>query len=98
MPPFSYQALLKVDASSLEAALGFLREARGLAEPVPELISVYDPVPMPMAKIAGRGRAQLLIESAQRVRLHHFVEQWRRNLPASTPRLRWQLEIDPAEI
>ncbi len=98
LPPFSYQALLKVEAASIEAALGFLRQAVDLAGPLPEQISVYDPVPMPMARLAGRGRAQLLVETTQRARLHHFIRHWQSQLPPSTNRLRWQLEIDPAEI
>ncbi|MGH1361351.1 MAG: replication restart helicase PriA [Burkholderiaceae bacterium] len=98
LPPFSYQALVKVEAASIELALQFLGEAARLAQPLPDQISVYDPVPMPMARLAGRGRAQLLVESPQRARLHHFISGWQRQLPASTARLRWQLEIDPAEI
>jgi len=98
LPPFSFQALLKVDAPDIEQAIQFLRRARGQALPLPEQISVYDPVPMPMARLAGRGRAQLLIESAKRNRLHHFIAHWRLALPASTAKLRWQLEIDPADI
>lgn len=98
LPPFSFQALLKVDAPDIEEAIRFLRQAREQALPLPEQISVYDPVPMPMARLAGRGRAQLLIESTKRNRLHHFIAHWRLALPASTAKLRWQLEIDPADI
>ncbi|MFK7965200.1 MAG: primosomal protein N' [Burkholderiaceae bacterium] len=98
LPPFSHQALLKVDAPDLDQAIRFLRQARDAALPLPAHISVYDPVPMPMARLAGRGRAQLLVESAARNRLHHFIAEWRQALPASGSRLRWQLEIDPADI
>lgn len=98
LPPFSFQTLLKVEGPSLEAALTFLRGAKELAQPLPDQISVYDPVPMPMAKLAGRGRAQLLVEAAQRSRLHQFISHWQASLPPSTAKLRWQLEIDPAEI
>ena len=98
LPPFSYQALLKVDAPDLDQAIKFLQQARQAALPLPAHVSVYDPVPMPMARLAGRGRAQLLVESAARNRLHHFIAHWRQALPASGSRLRWQLEIDPADI
>ena len=98
LPPFSFQALLKVEAADIDSAIRFLRQARELALPMPEQISVYDPVPMPMARLAGRGRAQLLVESTKRNRLHHFIGQWRLVLPASTAKIRWQLEIDPADI
>jgi len=98
LPPFSFQALLKVDAVDLDVAIRFLRHARELALPLPDQISVYDPVPMPMARLAGRGRAQLLIESPGRSRLHHFIAHWQQALPASSAKVRWQLEIDPADI
>ncbi len=98
LPPFSHQALLKAQADSLEIALTFLHRARKALPDGFPAVSVYDPVPMPMARLAGRARAQLLVECAERSPLHRCLTQWLPALPASTPRLRWQMELDPADI
>ena len=103
MPPFAHQALLRADATALEDALAFLGEARALAEPScradPEApVQLFDPVPMPLARLKGRERAQLLVEASARPALHAFLPQWLTALRAVKTRARWQLEVDPAEI
>jgi primosomal protein N' (replication factor Y) len=61
-------------------------------------LTVYDPVPMPMMRVAGRERAQLLVESDSRKALHAFVDAWLARLAEVKTPARWQLEIDPLEI
>ncbi len=77
-------------------------QADGSAEDaiVPDAASVriFDPVPMPMARLMGRERAQLLVESPQRANLHAFVRRWLQSLRAMRTPVRWHLEIDPGEI
>jgi primosomal protein N' (replication factor Y) len=51
-----------------------------------------------MARLMGRERAQLLVESSQRVSLHAFVPRWLERLRAVRTPVRWHLEIDPGEI
>lgn len=103
-PPFCHQALLRARSPSMEKALDWLARARALGEP---LLAeggpvMHDPVPMPMARLANQSRAQLLIESPTRPRLHAFLRQWldvlRQQAPAFAPDLAWQLEMDPLEI
>jgi len=101
LPPFRYLALLRAEAAELDEALGFLAEAKRVAQLGAEAgteIMVFDPVPMPMARIAGRARAQLLVDSPSRQQLHRFVDAWLARLGELTTRVRWQLEIDPNEI
>ncbi len=101
LPPFRYLALLRAEAAELDEALAFLAAARGLAtadDVAGSEIMVFDPVPMPMARIAGRARAQLLVDSPSRQQLHHFVDAWLAQLGGLETRVRWQLEIDPNEI
>ena len=53
-----------------------------------------------MAKRAGRYHAQLLIESADRAALHHFIDAWLpqvESLP-SARRVCWALDVDPIEL
>ena len=101
LPPYRYLALLRAEAAELDEALAFLAAAKSAsaagAEAWPE-ITIFDPVPMPMARIAGRARAQLLVDSPSRQELHRFVDDWLLRLDALATRVRWQLEIDPHEI
>lgn len=103
MPPFSHQALLRADAPRLGDALAFLGQAKAHAEALraalaDPAVQVFDPVPMPLARLKGRERAQLLIESSQRPALHSFIATWLAKLDAVKTRAHWALEVDPAEI
>jgi primosomal protein N' (replication factor Y) len=97
LPPYAYQAMLRAEAHSIEAAIRFLREAAALA-PNSKHISVYDPVPAFMARLAGNERAQLLIESGSRAALQKFLSAWMPALEAhKTRNVRWALDVDPSE-
>ncbi len=61
-------------------------------------VTLFDPVPMPMARLAGRERAQLLLEAAQRRPLHDHLRAWLPAVAALRGAVRWQIEIDPLEI
>lgn len=96
LPPFVYQALLRAEARSLDIALDFLREAAAcLAHPA---VTINDPIPMTMARVANVERAQLLVESASRPVLQAFLKEWMRLLRAMKTRARWSLEVDPVDI
>jgi primosomal protein N' (replication factor Y) len=53
---------------------------------------------MPLVRLAGRDRAQLLVESASRSALHRFLDEWLAQLSLLRSPVRWQLEVDPLEI
>lgn len=101
LPPFVHQALLTAEARTMSAALDLLGQARRLAIEQPWL-RLYDAVPMPLAKLAGVHRAQLLVESPQRTRLQAWLRDWlpqvRDLAHAARPRVRWQIEVDPQQI
>ncbi|RPH63812.1 MAG: primosomal protein N' [Burkholderiales bacterium] len=61
-------------------------------------ILLLDPVPMSMSRLAGRERAQLLVESTSRRPLHRFLDDWLPALRAIGTSVRWQLDVDPIEI
>lgn len=106
LPPYTYQALLTAEARELASALRFLQAARSLPEqrsadfPTTSLITLYDPVPLRVVRVANVERAQLLVESASRPALQSFLSTWVHVLPelAREARVRWQLEVDPMEI
>lgn len=109
LPPFVFQALLRVEATKLETALDFLGRAKSAGEPLcaagaPSAgrpgapVTLFDPVPMPMARLAGKERAQLLLESASRKALHAFLDAWLPRIAELKGAVRWQIEVDPIEI
>lgn len=106
LPPFSHQALLRAEARSQEAAQGFLNAAREIAQAEldTEAVSLYGAVPQTVARVANVERAQMLVESASRAALQHFLTAWRerlRALRASAAHrgvLRWAVDVDPPSI
>jgi len=98
LPPATRQALLRAEAPHMAAAMAFLHSAVQSAAAV-EQVTVFDPTPAPMARVAGLERAQLLIQSASRLALQHFLSHWRPQLAAIKPRVaRWSLDVDPLEF
>ena len=53
---------------------------------------------LPMARLAGKERAQLLLESASRKALHAFLDAWLPRIAELKGAVRWQIEVDPIEI
>ena len=100
LPPFAHQALLRAEAVAAEQATAFLRDARALAEPFADGVELLGPVPAPMERRAGRYRAQLLLQAAQRQPLHRLLEAWVARLWAQRHehRVRWSLDVDPLEL
>lgn len=101
-PPFSHLALLRAESPNAGAALAFLRAARALVRrsPVHPGVQVMEPVPSPMERRAGRYRAQLLVQSAERGPLHTLLEHWLERLGELKEgrRVRWSLDVDPADL
>lgn len=96
LPPFVYQALLRAEAKELEQALAFLQHARSLVDLAG--VQIHDAVPMNLVKLANVHRAQVLLESASRPLLQHFLKTWIAQLRQTKSRVRWQIEVDPNEI
>lgn len=106
LPPFSYQALLVAESTELAHALQFLHAARRLPQEAPSAyptlqhVTLYDPVPLRVVRVANVERAQLLVESASRPALQRFLTQWCEDLHRAGRghRVRYSLEVDPYEI
>ena len=97
-PPFAFQAMLRAEARELKQALTFLQDAV-LSAPSFGNVLIYDPVPMKLARLKNRERAQLLVESRSRPELQAFLTAWMERLYALKPArdLRWHLDVDPLE-
>lgn len=101
LPPYGFQAAIRADAPQLEQAVQFLNQAvQTLAPMLPEHVLQFGPVPMLMARLAGRERAQVFVESASRRALHQVLAQWQAYLSAAARdhRLRWSIDVDPQEM
>ena len=106
LPPYSHQALLTAESKELAEALAFLQQAREfgeeqlLREGLSDLVSLYDPVPFRIVRVAHICRAQLLVEATHRSALHTLLRRWVAELNAlpAARAIRWQLEVDPLEI
>ncbi|MCU0774570.1 MAG: primosomal protein N' [Ideonella sp.] len=104
LPPFHHLALLRADARTPEAALGYLAAAAEAARALdPEgAITCSQPVPTPVARVADVERAQLLVESPSRAALGRFLAAWMPELhtlrAAHRGVLRWAVDVDPLAI
>jgi primosomal protein N' (replication factor Y) len=98
-PPFVYQALLRAESLNESALMEFLDYAAGHPGIGREAVTLYDPVPATISKIAGHHRGHLLVQSASRTELQRFLSEWRPLLTGrKATRVRWSLDVDPIEL
>ena len=104
MPPYSFQALLRAEARTQEAAQAFLQAVAEAALQLPgaERLTLYPPVPLTIQKVAQVERAQLLIEGVSRTALQQFLTAWQPVLRSARTQhravLRWAIDVDPLVI
>jgi len=110
MPPFCFQALVRAEARTQEAAQAFLNLASAASAHLPECaalqahITLYPAVPMSIQRVANVERAQMLVESASRTALQRFLSAWQpvlhdqRHQPECKGLLRWAVDVDPLLI
>ena len=114
LPPISHQALLRADARTQEAAQALLSaasealEAQLGADPATAdlllQVSLYLAVPMSMQRVADVERAQMLLESPNRMALQkvlwhlHSVLHQVRCQPEHKGVIRWLVDVDPQAI
>jgi len=100
-PPFTWLALIRSAAHRQQDAHAFLDVARQLIEKhAIEHLRVLGPVDAPMARRAGRFRAQLLLQSSDRKALHTVLGHLRPVLESepAARRVRWSIDVDPVEL
>jgi primosomal protein N' (replication factor Y) len=93
-------ALLRAEAPQRDAPHAFLEAARRQAEALGVAgVQLIGPVPSPMERRAGRYRAQLLLQAAERRDLHRLLQAWLVQLEASASarQVRWSLDVDPID-
>ncbi len=106
MPPFSFQALLRADARTQEAAQAFLHAASAGAEELEPSgrVTRYPAVPLAIQRVANVERAQMLVESDSRAALQRLLANWQpllhalRRMPEGKGVIRWLVDVDPHSI
>jgi len=108
MPPFAFQALVRADAKTQDAAQAFLRAATDAAHQgqLPHLddVFLYPPIPMTVQRVANVERAQMLIEATDRRALQRFLHAWQpwlhwvRGQPPHKSIVRWLVDVDPLAL
>jgi primosomal protein N' (replication factor Y) len=101
LPPFSFMALVRAEASDAREAHAFLLQvAETLQLHKSGRLDVMGPAPAPMERLGGRYRAQLLLQSDLRSslndslsRLCALIDQ----LPGAR-RCRWSIDVDPVDL
>jgi primosomal protein N' (replication factor Y) len=98
-PPHAYQALVRAEATRREVVDGYLSRAAAAGVALGLGVEIYDPVPPPIARIGGRERGQLLVQSRSRSELQRFLHVWYPHLIDKAARaVRWSLDVDPLEL
>ncbi|QIL19336.1 primosomal protein N' [Thermomonas sp. HDW16] len=97
-PPFAHLALLRAEAKHADPPMQFLQRAKELLGDAG--IEIAGPLPAPMPRRAGYLRAQLILASNERRRLHAALDVVMPQLQAlpEARKLRWSLDVDPAEL
>jgi primosomal protein N' (replication factor Y) len=102
MPPFGFQALVRAEARTQEAAQAFLQAASAAAQELEgaERVTLYSAVPMSIQRVANVERAQMLVESDSRGALQRFLAAWQPVLRATREKglIRWAVDVDPLAI
>ena len=105
LPPYSYFALLRAEATDKQAPIEFLNNVKTLTNQVLKLVDSKDvhilgPIPAPMERRVGKFHAQLLIQGNERSTLQKYCKALLFNLEQQTQyrKVRWHLDIDPQEM
>lgn len=76
-----------------------MAQAAGAARRLADGVEIYDPVPATLARVAGKVRWQLLVQSTHRQSLQAFLKAWQPYLQAMVPsRVQWTIDVDPTEL
>lgn len=99
LPPYSAMALIRSEATSIQAAEELLKAMLPIFEPY-EHVTAMGPISAPLGRRAGRYRFQLILFAQQRAPLHQCLRQVLPQLEKlpETRKARWSLDIDPQDF
>ena len=100
-PPYEQAVLFRAESNFPGNGLGFLHKVRTwLKQRIGErAVRIYDPVPSPMERRAGRYRAQLLLLGADRKYIRELVGDCCAMLETdrASRKVRWSVDVDPVD-
>ena len=99
LPPYSYQAIIRAEATNAGMAMQFLSElAKGTTNSAS--VMVLGPVPSNMEKRAGKHRAQLLFSGKDRLTLQSCLSETIGIAEQSSTvrKVRWSVDVDPVDL
>ena len=101
LPPFSHQALLRVQAGDVDAPPLFFQAVAALVQSLNAgHTQVLGPVSAPMARRAGLYRYQLLFQNTRRQELHVLLDALVPEIAKlkQAKKVRWTLDVDPVDL
>ena len=101
LPPFSYQALLRVQAADVDTPQLFFQAVTALVQEFNTgHTQVLGPVSAPMARRAGLYRYQLLFQNTRRQELHALLDVLIPEIAKlkQAKKVRWSLDVDPVDL
>ena len=99
-PPFSHLAIFRAEATERDRVFSFLRRLKRHCGQNENGMQVLGPTADWMERREGRFRAQLLLQSSHRRALHAKIKSCLDALTLwpETRRVRWSIDVDPAEL
>lgn len=101
LPPYSFMALVRAEAAGVNEPHAFLQQVATMLEDQKRgQMYVLGPASAPMERLAGRFRAQLLLQSDKRSTLNDNLSQLCNeidNLPG-VRKCRWSIDVDPVDL
>jgi primosomal protein N' (replication factor Y) len=101
LPPATHIALIRAEATQQALPGSFLETVRERAMTLGAAqVEVWGPIPAAMERRAGRFRAQLLLQAAERGSLQRLLGRLVRELEQAKAarRVRWSVDVDPADM
>jgi primosomal protein N' (replication factor Y) len=101
LPPFSYQALLRVQATDIDTPKLFFQALTTLIQKINTgHTQILGPVSAPMARRAGFYRYQLLFQNTKRQELHVLLDALIPEIAKlkQAKKVRWSLDVDPVDL
>lgn len=101
LPPYSFMALIRAEATTASEPHQFLLEvAASLQVNSHPQLEILGPAPAPMERLGGRFRAQLLLQADLRSTLNNSLLSLSQVIDglAGARRCRWSIDVDPVDL
>lgn len=96
-PPFRHLALLRAEAKNQNVMMQFLNEAKAYILQQGQQVAVLGPIPAFLKKKNNYYRAQIILESENRTKLHQALSLLE-HLKSERNQVRFYLDVDPVEV